>query len=100
MLLEFEGTNKLWNTDFIVDITVNESSLVIFDSFAQDIEIKYKTHEDALRAKDCIRSATGGKTIYPEGKLMTFGLWENTDVYKNGIKIEKTKPKDENDHPF
>ncbi len=100
MLLEFEGTNKLWNTDFIVDIMVEESSLVIFDSFAQDVEIKYKTHEDALRAFNSIRNATGGKIIYPEGKLITFGLWENTDAYKNGVKVEKPKPKDENDHPF
>ena len=65
-----------------------------------DSKEKYKTHEDALRAFNSIRNATGGKIIYPEGKLITFGLWENTDAYKNGVKVEKPKPKDENDHPF
>lgn len=100
MLLEFEGTNKLWNTDFIVDITVNESSLVIFDSFAQDVEVKYKTHEDALRAFNNIRGAVCSEVIFPKGELITFGLWEDSDMYKDGIKVIKTKPKDENDHPF
>lgn len=100
MLIRFDGSDKLWNTDFFLEVNVEVNRLVIFDTYCDEHSIVYESHQAAIAASSCLLGAVGGVTIFPKGKLDESNSWKDADVYRGGEKINPKDEDDKNDKPF
>lgn len=100
MLIRFKGSDKLWNTDFFLDVNVDGNSLIICDSYLDEHKITYENYGFAVSALNNLLTAVGGAVIEPTGKLDESDSWKNSDVYRDGKKVNPKKEDDKDDNPF
>lgn len=102
MFIKLENIPIAFNTDYIVDISVDKEYLtltnVAMDEFVFECESEYY----ACCAFDRIIE---GKNNYINGKFIDVSpdIWIDSDIYKNGVKVNKnTKKRTDNDteRPF
>ncbi len=98
MLFQIEGVNRIWNTDFVMDITLKESEIILMSSMGDEFVFKCS---DPIHAKSLLRrilSGTGGHLF--AGDNCTCDLssdWDNASKYKLN---EKPKKDNDNENPF
>lgn len=99
MFIKFEGIPRAFNTDYLVDVGCEGNNVILTTIAMEDFVFECLSKEDAEKA---LGEVIEGKRHYIYGKFVDVSedLWSNADVYENGKKVNKPRPKSDDDQPF